>query len=55
MKNTDKKSFAFQLASKQKADNSKQWKIRDGIAVAGCTGPNERYSTFRSYDGGVYC
>ncbi len=36
----NKKSFAFQLASTQKPAGKaedKQWQVRDGVAVAGCT------------------
>jgi hypothetical protein len=51
------KTFAFKLASQKRVEG--KWKARDGLAVAGCTDPtgdfNYRYSTIRSYDGGVYC
>ena len=59
MKNTNSntKSFTFQLAAKQsKTDaKSKQWQMRDGVTLAGCTGPDARASQRFSYDGGVYC
>lgn len=58
MQTQDKaKSFAFKLATdaKQKAD--KQWQVRDGVAVAGCSGPDARADRAFPYrrDGGIYC
>lgn len=54
--------FAFKLAEKQQQDTkpAQQWKVRDGVSVAGCTDPVPdsglvRYSTTRAVDGGVYC
>lgn len=38
-----KRLFAFKLAEKQAMSanqNSGKWKVRDGVAVAGCTQPN---------------
>ena len=37
--NTEKKLFAFKLADKQASANQKNgtWKIRDGVAIAGCS------------------
>ena len=59
MKNTNAKmkSFTFQLAAKQNKTDSqtKQWQVRDGVAVAGCTGPDARASQRFSYDGSYYC
>jgi len=51
------KTFAFRLASR---DNSpkKQWKAREGGAVAGCTAVihlNYRYQTSIGNDNGIYC
>jgi hypothetical protein len=63
----NKKTFAFQLASAQKADTSthtsteqKTWQVRDGVAVAGCTDPTGQgdyrcNSTFHGRDGGAWC
>lgn len=60
-----KKLFAFQLAEKQEkaqpAQPAQQWKVREGVAVAGCTDvPSKhndmyRMSTRWSEDGGIYC
>jgi hypothetical protein len=59
----NKKTFAFQLASQQKTDN-KQWQVRDGVAVAGCTDPTNQglhresvdiWGTFRGRDKGYWC
>jgi len=53
--------FAFKMAEKQQeAQPAQQWKVRDGVAVAGCTDVNPdrglyRASTTWSVDGGVYC
>jgi hypothetical protein len=60
------KLFAFNLAVKQeeKAKPEAQWKVREGVAVAGCTGPvnfenyRESISVFGAYmgrDKGYYC
>lgn len=63
----DKKSFAFQLASAKKpvkATEEKQWQVRDGVAVAGCTDPARTgdyrdsydiWGTYRGRDGGYWC
>ncbi len=58
----NKKTFAFQLASTQKADtktDSKPWQMRDGVALAGCTDRigdgSYRYNKVGSRDGGAYC
>lgn len=58
------KSFAFKLAEKQEqtqAHTAEQWKVRDGVALAGCTGP-DALDNFRDFDlrtmrmdSGVYC
>ncbi|MEW6372114.1 MAG: hypothetical protein AB1584_14355 [Pseudomonadota bacterium] len=54
--------FAFKLADQQnqEAQPAQQWKVRDGVAVAGCTDPVPdsgwyRYSTIQKVDGGIYC
>lgn len=51
----NKKTFAFQLASAQKTDtktDGKQWQVRDGVAVAGCTDPT-RTGDFR-FNSSIY-
>lgn len=56
------KLFAFQLAKKQEAAQPQRtaWKVRDGVAVAGCSGPDV-YDNFRApgtwgaADAGIYC
>jgi hypothetical protein len=54
--------FAFQLAQKQQEETTPapQWKAREGISVAGCSGPNayDNYraaSTWGVADAGIYC
>ena len=58
----ESKLFAFKLAEKQgaQAKPAAEFKIRDGVAVAGCSGPdlteNYRYaSTTGAVDAGIYC
>lgn len=51
------KLFAFKLVEK-KAEQQKpatQWKTRDGVATAGCTGPDARMSARFGYDNGIWC
>lgn len=61
-KQNQTKLFAFKLA--QKKDEKKPalpapWKVRDGVAVAGCTAVDSeeqyRYSRVGSSDGGEFC
>lgn len=57
------KLFAFKLAAQQE-QTQKQWKVREGVSVAGCSGP-DRYDNWRAdsdiwgfykgYDKGYYC
>ncbi|MEW6731014.1 MAG: hypothetical protein AB1489_06735 [Acidobacteriota bacterium] len=59
-KQNSTKLFAFKLAKKldkktQEAKPEQQWKVREGVAIAGCTFPAERYGTRFNADGGVYC
>ncbi|MCM2564777.1 MULTISPECIES: hypothetical protein [Janthinobacterium] len=56
------KLFAFKLAEKQEqkpAVPATAWKVRDGVAVAGCTAVQaEQYrdsSRFQPNDRGQYC
>jgi len=58
----ESKLFAFKLAEKQvaQAKPAAEFKVRDGVAVAGCSGPNKlenyRYaSTSGANDAGIYC
>jgi hypothetical protein len=63
----NKKTFAFQLASTQKTETKaeqKQWQVRDGVAVAGCTDPTRQgdfresydiWGTYRGRDKGYWC
>ncbi len=59
MKNLNKesKTFAFKLA--EKADKSKansKWKARDGVSVAGCSGPDARGNDrYWGRDNGIWC
>jgi hypothetical protein len=64
---TDRKEttlFAFKIAEKQsqEAKSLTQFKVRDGVAIAGCSGPLPNdYDNYREYTGtwqgdkGVYC
>lgn len=56
------KLFAFKLAEKkeqEKPARAEPWKVRDGVAVAGCTAVDSeeqyRYSRIGSSDGGDFC
>jgi len=49
------KLFAFQLAKKQASKPAAKWQVREGVATAGCTGPDARASSSRAYDGGIWC
>jgi hypothetical protein len=55
--NNKKKTFAFQLASQQKTE--KQWQVRSGVAVAGCSDPtgngDYRYMKLSRSDNGAWC
>lgn len=58
----ESKLFAFKLAEKQVAQTkpAAEWKVRDGVAVAGCSGPNKldnyRYPSATNWvDQGIYC
>lgn len=62
---TDRKEaqlFAFKLAEKQaqQAKPATEWKVRDGVAVAGCTDPTHTgdfrdTSRLNQADKGIYC
>ncbi|MBR7634534.1 hypothetical protein [Janthinobacterium lividum] len=56
------KLFAFKLAKKKEEEKPAHpalWKVRDGVAVAGCTAVDSeeqyRYSRIGSSDGGEFC
>lgn len=53
------KSFAFKLATDARTNEDKKtaWQVRDGVAVAGCTGPDARANRQFPYgrDAGIYC
>jgi len=58
----DSKLFAFKLAEKQiPAKPAAEWKVRDGVAVAGCTDPSHTFEPRGPHrytsqaDQGVYC
>lgn len=36
------KSFAFKLAEMAPVQGKESWRVRDGVAVAGCSGPDYR-------------
>ncbi|MFB9245226.1 hypothetical protein IV454_03880 [Massilia antarctica] len=51
------KTFAFKLAEKKtkEAKPAPQWKARDGVSSAGCSGPDARASARWGRDNGIYC
>lgn len=54
------KLFAFKLADKKSKEikPEAQWKVRDGVSVAGCSAvanENYRYSVKLGSDSGQYC
>jgi hypothetical protein len=56
------KLFAFKLAGNQQQDAkpAPQWKVRDGVASAGCTdtgidGEWKMATTWGGPDSGIYC
>ena len=58
----ESKLFAFKLAEKQaaQAKPAAEFKVRDGVAVAGCSGPdlteNVRAASYTNVaDRGIYC
>lgn len=56
MKNLNKesKTFAFKLANK--SEKSKKWQARDGVATAGCSGPDARGTDrYWGRDQGIWC
>lgn len=57
MQKKEVKSFAFKLAEKKEQSKAQaQWKVRNGVATAGCTFPSERdRSRFGGNDNGLYC
>lgn len=61
MKNQEAvKLFAFKLAEKQDKDKDGkpdvQWKVRDGVAIAGCSGDDLRVDDPTwGHDAGYWC
>ncbi|WP_255755532.1 hypothetical protein [Massilia sp. erpn] len=57
MKNQNKetKLFAFKLAEKKSLPAQSQWKAREAVAQAGCTGPDARAGRSGGRDNGIYC
>jgi hypothetical protein len=59
---TQPQLFAFKLAEQRDKDSKQHpaWQVRDGVAVAGCSGP-DGYDNYRAAsawgvaDGGIYC
>lgn len=58
----ESKLFAFQLAEQRQgeAKPAQQWKVRDGVAVAGCTDTGEdgvwkMATNWGGADSGFYC
>lgn len=51
------KTFAFKLAEKKtkEAKPAPQWQAREGVATAGCSGPDARASLRYGSDNGIYC
>ena len=54
------KSFAFKLATDSRTNDEKKaaWQVRDGVAVAGCSGPDVRADSIEPFfrrDAGYYC
>lgn len=52
------KSFAFKLATdaRKKEEKKAGWQVRDGVAVAGCSGPDARANSYTfGRDRGLYC
>ena len=57
------KLFAFKLAEKQVKEvaPAAQWKVREGVSVAGCSGPDvngdwrEAHYYYPDGDNGIYC
>ena len=58
----ESKLFAFKLAGKQTSVKpAAEWKVRDGVAVAGCTDPSHTFEPRDTHpytnraDMGIYC
>ncbi len=57
------KLFAFKLAGQRgrQTQPAQQWKVRDGVSVAGCTlldeegTPSRESNRFEGSDSGAYC
>jgi len=56
-KQNETKLFAFKLAEKNN-NNKKEaakWQVRDGVATAGCSGPDARADSRYGRDNGIWC
>jgi hypothetical protein len=56
-KQNETKLFAFKLAEKkaQVIKQEPQWKVREGVALAGCSGPDARGPKANRADAGIWC
>ncbi|GAA4352794.1 hypothetical protein [Kangiella taiwanensis] len=56
-KQNEAKLFAFKVSEKtQQVQSSEQWKARDGVSTAGCSGMFSRADDYyRGRDQGIYC
>jgi len=55
-KQNETKLFAFKLSEKaQTTKAEKQWKSRDGVATAGCTGPWAQGYDRWGNENGIFC
>lgn len=56
-KQNEAKLFAFKLAEKKVAavKVAPQWKAREGVALAGCSGPDARGPRNNRADTGIWC
>lgn len=56
-KNNENKLFAFQVAGKKASVKTEsKWKARDGVATAGCSGPDARgHHRWYGRDNGIWC
>ncbi|WP_199538740.1 MULTISPECIES: hypothetical protein [unclassified Duganella] len=56
-KQNEAKLFAFKLAEKKAVavKAAPQWKAREGVALAGCSGPDARGPRNNIADTGIWC
>ncbi len=55
--NKEVKLFAFKLAKQEEGKQEQtQWQVREGVALAGCSGDDARASSrWGGRDNGIYC